>query len=62
MIGFFQECRFNLYIYAPKDDPFHREHWREPYPKEQLITLKALIDAAKELINFCSFCFFHKVF
>ncbi len=24
----------NLYLYAPKDDPYHRERWREPYPDE----------------------------
>lgn len=22
----------NRYVYAPKDDPLHRERWREPYP------------------------------
>jgi hyaluronoglucosaminidase len=26
----------NLYIYAPKDDPYHRDKWREPYPAEDL--------------------------
>ena len=23
----------NTYLYAPKDDPYHRERWRDPYPK-----------------------------
>lgn len=32
---------FNTYIYAPKDDPYHRELWRSDYPKEEL---KQLID------------------
>ncbi|MBI2990565.1 MAG: beta-N-acetylglucosaminidase domain-containing protein, partial [Deltaproteobacteria bacterium] len=22
----------NTYLYAPKDDPYHRERWKEPYP------------------------------
>lgn len=26
----------NLYIYAPKDDPYHRDKWREPYPAEDM--------------------------
>ena len=55
MIKFFRECKFNLYIYAPKDDPFHRERWREPYPEDQLVKLKALIEAAKQ--NSVIFCF-----
>ena len=32
-------CRaegFNAYLYAPKDDPYHREKWREPYPEDKL--------------------------
>jgi len=54
MINFFPECEFNLYIYAPKDDPFHRERWRESYPKDQLAKLKALIESAKQnLVDFC---------
>jgi hypothetical protein len=24
------------YVYAPKDDPLHRERWREPYPDEAI--------------------------
>lgn len=26
---------FNAYAYAPKDDPYHRERWREPYPPDR---------------------------
>jgi hyaluronoglucosaminidase len=28
--------RMNRYVYAPKDDPLHRERWREPYPAEAM--------------------------
>ena len=34
----------NTYLYAPKDDPFHRERWMEPYPEKEwqaLLTLFA---------------------
>lgn len=27
--------KLNSYIYAPKDDPYHRKHWRELYPEEK---------------------------
>lgn len=26
----------SLYVWAPKDDPLHREAWREPWPEEHL--------------------------
>ena len=26
----------DLYLYGPKDDPLHRDRWREPYPGEEL--------------------------
>ena len=32
----------NAYVYAPKDDPFHRTRWREPYPTDQQATLAAV--------------------
>jgi hyaluronoglucosaminidase len=38
----------NTYLYAPKDDPYHRERWREPYPKEAWKGLLDLIRAAQE--------------
>ncbi len=43
----------NTYYYAPKDDAYHREKWREKYPEEDMISLKALFEEAKE--NFLSF-------
>ena len=45
----------NIYIYGPKDDPYHRKLWREPYPSEQLKRLAELADTAKE--NFVDFSF-----
>ncbi|AZU64316.1 beta-N-acetylhexosaminidase family protein [Neobacillus mesonae] len=47
-LEFYGENKLNTYIYAPKDDPYHRENWREPYPKEELARIKELIDKAHE--------------
>ncbi|WP_431918587.1 beta-N-acetylglucosaminidase domain-containing protein [Nonomuraea jabiensis] len=38
--------KLNTYVYAPKDDPFHRERWREPYPAEELARLGELVAQA----------------
>ncbi len=54
-IEFYGENKMNLYIYAPKDDPYHREDWREPYPAQELTALKELIDRSKE--NHVNFTF-----
>lgn len=48
-LDFFQfasQHHLNAYIYAPKDDPFHRSQWRTPYPNAHLLLLRELIQAA----------------
>ena len=45
-INFAAAHHFNAYIYAPKDDPYHRAKWREPYPDDQLQSIKELVDAS----------------
>jgi hypothetical protein len=45
----------NVYYYAPKNDPYHRKLWREPYPPEDLKRLSELVEAARR--NFVDFCF-----
>ena len=30
LLNFCGEYNLNAYIYAPKDDPYHRDKWREP--------------------------------
>ena len=37
----------NTYLYAPKDDPYHRERWKEPYPANEWRELSELIRLAK---------------
>ncbi|TMR96224.1 beta-N-acetylhexosaminidase family protein [Nonomuraea basaltis] len=45
--------KLNTYVYAPKDDPFHRERWREPYPEEELARLAELVaEAAARHVRF----------
>jgi hypothetical protein len=45
----------NSYYYAPKDDPYHRKQWRDPYPPDRLAQLGELVAAARA--NFVDFCF-----
>lgn len=43
----------NTYLYAPKDDPYHRERWIEPYPAREWNELANLIRyAQKNRIDF----------
>ena len=48
LMSFCREHNLNAYIYAPKDDPYHRAQWREPYPADQLERLRELISAADQ--------------
>ncbi|MGH3352716.1 MAG: beta-N-acetylglucosaminidase domain-containing protein [Nocardioides sp.] len=45
-LGFYGDVKANTYIYAPKDDPYHREKWREPYPADKLAELTELVEEA----------------
>lgn len=54
-VRFYGETKMNTYIYAPKDDPYHRSQWRNPYPQEDLEGLKATAKAAAE--NHVNFVF-----
>lgn len=44
---FYGRNKLDTYIYGPKDDPYHREKWREFYPEEDAARLKALNEEAK---------------
>lgn len=39
--------KLNAYVYAPKDDPYHRQQWREPYPDEELARMGELVALAE---------------
>jgi len=45
-LDFYGRHKLNTYVYAPKDDPYHRDRWRDPYPADQLDRLRELIDRA----------------
>ncbi|KIL34255.1 hypothetical protein SD71_20970 [Cohnella kolymensis] len=47
MLDFMGKHKMNTYVYAPKDDPYHRDKWRTPYPQEELAKLGKLVNAAK---------------
>jgi hyaluronoglucosaminidase len=40
------------YVYAPKDDPLHRERWREPYGADDLAGFTRLRDAGGLAVGF----------
>ncbi|MGZ4709197.1 MAG: beta-N-acetylglucosaminidase domain-containing protein [Acidimicrobiales bacterium] len=40
------------YVYAPKDDPLHRERWREPYDAEALAGFERLVGAGTLEVGF----------
>jgi hyaluronoglucosaminidase len=46
-LAFYGRFKLNTYIYAPKDDPFHRDRWREPYPPDEADQLATLVEAAE---------------
>ncbi|MEV8565438.1 beta-N-acetylglucosaminidase domain-containing protein [Streptomyces sp. NPDC051322] len=47
-LDFYGEHKMNTYTYAPKNDPYLRDKWRDPYPRKELADLKALVDRARE--------------
>jgi len=52
-IKFLSENKMNTFMYAPKDDLYHRDKWRELYPTSEFENLKKLKELSdKELIDF----------
>ena len=49
MLSFMASQKLNAYIYAPKDDEFHRKFWRQPYPADKYQELAELTQKAKKL-------------
>ncbi|MEU4231607.1 beta-N-acetylglucosaminidase domain-containing protein [Nonomuraea sp. NPDC026600] len=45
-MDFYGDVKANTYIYAPKDDPYHRDKWRDPYPAAKLAELGELVARA----------------
>ncbi|MGH3704332.1 MAG: beta-N-acetylglucosaminidase domain-containing protein [Agromyces sp.] len=47
-LEFYGDVKANTYIYAPKDDPYHRDRWRDPYPADKLAELGDLVTTATD--------------
>ncbi len=53
LLEFFGRTKMNVYIYGPKDDPYHRGQWREPYPKAEAERISELAaEAARHKVKF----------
>lgn len=48
IIRFMGDVGMNTYYYAPKDDPFHRSRWREPYQGEPLEQFSELLEESQK--------------
>ena len=47
-LDFYGRNKMNVYIYGPKDDPYHScPNWRLPYPEKEAKNIKQLIEASK---------------
>ncbi|WP_407562116.1 beta-N-acetylglucosaminidase domain-containing protein [Streptomyces sp. 184] len=46
-LSFYGEHKMNIYVYSPKDDPYLRERWREPYPADELARIAELVERAR---------------
>lgn len=51
LMKFGSKFKNNLFIYAPKDDPYHRDNWRELYPSEELKKLGEMAEYGNNLKN-----------
>lgn len=48
-LDFYGRSKMNIYIYGPKDDPYHRTpNWRKPYPAEEGERISQLAERAKQ--------------
>lgn len=48
LMEFGGQFKMNTYIFAPKDDPYHNQKWRELYPEKELNMLKEMVNKGKE--------------
>lgn len=52
-LKFYGNNKMNVYIYGPKDDPWHRDRWRVPYPEKEAERIAELVEVAKQnYVNF----------
>ena len=47
-LDFYGRNKMNVYIYGPKDDPYHSTpNWRKPYPEKEAMQLQELVKRAE---------------
>lgn len=47
-LDFYGRNKMNIYIYGPRDDPYHSSpNWRKPYPAQEAEQLKELVECAR---------------
>lgn len=50
---FYGRNKMNLYVYGPKDDPYHHSRWFEPYPAPEAEKIRKLVkNAADNKVKF----------
>ena len=49
LIRFCAQHDLNTWVHAPKDDPYHRASWRDPYPEGELAQLGELVTLCHKL-------------
>lgn len=47
LLRFMGENDLNVFVYGPKDDPYHHARWREPYPESEMRDFGRLLEAAR---------------
>ncbi len=47
ILRFMGESDLNVFIYGPKDDPYHHVKWREPYPEDQMRDFRRILETAR---------------
>ena len=48
VLRFMGRVGLRAYFYAPKEDPYHRTRWRDPYPEAELERLRELVETAAQ--------------
>ena len=48
ILQFMSQHYMNTFVYAPKNDPYIRAQWNQPYPAQDLANLKTLVSAAHQ--------------
>jgi hyaluronoglucosaminidase len=46
-LEFYGRTKQNTYVYSPKDDPYLRVQWRQPYPPDELASIEQLVRTAR---------------